>query len=230
MRILFITLLLLPLTIFSQKTLQGKYCHSDDYLGFCIKFENDSNFTYYTWSCITNYKGKGKYEIHAKQLILVFDSTDNFIPNKHISKTVVCDNNDSISINFKIHDTNDSLSLPYCNLNVSYEQDGPIVYKFNTNELGTAKYKFIKQNKQLWITSSFVGFNQYSFKVNTLNCQTIDIYMNPMDFGKIENEIYIYRLKKIRRNKIYIKQDNSDDVLVLKKDKRGRFQNKKYSK
>ena len=220
-RIIVILITILPIIVLGQKTLEGKYCSPKDFIGFCIRFNKDSTFTYTSWSCLSDNIGTGIYKIHLKKLILKFDSTENYIASKHVNKKIEDQDRDSIKLIFNVLDVSDSTKLPFANILISeneYKYYGDSIDFVRTTDIsGIAEIKLLKQNIDKWITVTFVTYNSYSFKINLMNSQNIGIYLSPHNFGRIENEIYTYDIKKKHKNKIIIVDKELKGKLVLKK-------------
>jgi len=220
-KIFLILITILPIIVFGQKTIEGKYCSSQDFVGFCIEFTNDSYFIYSSWTCLSNNIGKGKYEIKSKKLILKFESSEKYIANRHELKKVHCQNNDSIKLKFKVYDGTDSLILPFANIILSdtkFENyNDSIDFGKLTNALGVAEFSLLKENKEIWVTVTYVGHRNYSFKINLLDCQDLKIYMKAYNIGKIENEVFKYKLKKINEKEILIIDKDSRNKILLKR-------------
>jgi len=220
-KILIILISILPIITFGQKALEGKYCSPQDYIGFCIEFNNDSTFIYNSWTCLSNDVGTGKYKINSRQLILKFDSTENFIANRHEIENIKCQSRDSINLIFKVYDSSDSIKLPFAN--IVFSQNKFINYADSidfgkaTDTLGIAEFKLLKQSIDKWVTVTYVGFKDYSFKINLMNCHNVEIYMNPYNFWEIENETFTYDIKKINKNKIVIIDQESKNKILLKR-------------
>ena len=208
-------LFLIPLTTFGQMKFDGTFCSKTDFVGFCLTFKNDSLFDYSSWTCLGGIKGNGIYKIKKKTLTFRFVSDDTLKNTVAIDKTN-CNNNDSITLHFSIIDKKFNEPMQAASINLKSSSVDSLW--FSSDQNGNANLKIRRTDKEYWVSTSYIGYKGYSFKINPDNCMDIKIFL-VQSWGIIENgEIWKFKIKK-HNSKRLILQDNEYKTSLYKKKK-----------
>ena len=206
-------------TVYSQKTLEGVFCVEYDLKDYsvCLTFETNKNFIYEYGDTNMFEYGRGEYEISGNELILNYNKTEPIKTGHHVSE-IWTNNKDSIEVHFKVFDFNNN-PIPY--VNVMYKISLPDnTYTYNgavADEQGLAKLNLLKENKELQLIISNVGYTEYKLMVDKTNNYNISVFLQKHGDGlPILNQIDTLEIVK-RRPKYFTVRNKNGSVTTWRK-------------
>lgn len=208
-----IILILLPLILFSQKKIEGKYnIHKENYF-----HDISTNFTFFKNGTFAYEQsqdfgiqqfGSGHYFINKDSLMLNYDLTKLMNNSYHVYKYYK-NNKDSITIKLNIYDYNGKIISNQPIIILSDKTD------YVSNKYGKVEINMKKENKQieLNIPDSLFGYNFKIFK----DCNyEIDVFLNTENLGiGIKNQIMKYKI--VEQKDDFIKLKNTNGIIKLVK-------------
>ncbi|GIM52199.1 hypothetical protein CAPN004_12290 [Capnocytophaga cynodegmi] len=220
-RILFLFFLLgISNSIFSQKTLEGRFVNNTNW----YQFHTDGTFDYADVGELGIKKeGRGHYTLTKDSLILNYDLTDIPFSGYHLTKSYV-NSKDSIDINVSVYDF-DRNPLPNSQV---FLTEGAGKKHMLTDKNGKVKLTIKKEKIEDFLTIIYNYECMHHIpEIFFQNNYDITIFLTkkpftePFDRGKaIKDEIKKYKILKNKKDYLELQQPNGT-ILKLKKVEKG---------
>ncbi|GIM52201.1 hypothetical protein CAPN004_12310 [Capnocytophaga cynodegmi] len=222
--VFFILLLSMSNSIFSQKTLEGRFVNNTNW----YQFHTDNTFDYADVGELgTERYGKGHYLLSKDTLKLNYDLTEIKCPGYHIMRTYQ-NLKDSIDIKLNIYDFN---KKPLPNTKV-------LLFKGNGKDSGMAdidgKVRLTVEKNNEASTYLMFYYNDTMYRIPEIDLYLsyeIDIFLSKVPFIEpfergyaIKDAVQKYRVKKSKKDYLELQQPNGT-ILKLKKVEKGFYGN-----
>jgi hypothetical protein len=232
MKAILTSIILIPLTIFGQTKLDGKYrTETENFYEYFIFNKDSFEYLLYLASDYPSLnKCKGTYKISNNTLILMFNEKDT-IKGSYIINEKKCDSlTDSVDIVFNIiaSDKNwksgtsqiwfeDSANNVITNAftNNGFTEFGITSILTDNNGFYKLRIKKSKENIKVTIGSRTSGFNHCKFNIKPNNCKEITVKLTLCCIG--DKETRKYHIKVIDSKKIELREFNRDYSFIYNK-------------
>lgn len=204
----------MPFVGFNQTILSGLFSDLEplqEHYNY-YKFEEDGTFEYHNGASLgDNFYAFGTYSLKNDSLVLNFNETIPLKIGFH-SFEIWKNSTKNIEINFNVFSLN---KTPASNVNIIYK-DSSTKSGYNgiiADKLGRANLKLKKENKNLEISISNIGFKEYKLKIDKNYNYNIDVFLLEQGLGiPIKNQIICYKIVEMRNDYFIVLDENNKKI------------------
>jgi len=211
-RYLTILILLITINVFSQNSLEGKYCSlspgESDVI--CVDFQEDNRFEYKMTGCLgVSSIGEGRYELNNSSLKLIFDKKEQLIKSK-VDITAKPSNTDGkVEFTFNIKDQNGRPIFVFATEKGDNKDIG-IDYEEN-------KIVLPKSNEKVNYEIHAVGYPSVELELEKNTDKVIDITLFEGQPRVISERTFLWHLTEIGTGEFKIGKEYWDTFRRVKK-------------
>lgn len=213
--------ILIPLTTFSQNSLNGKYCSKTNYVGYCMDFIGEK-VEYCYWSCTGDFCLNGTFQITNDSLLLKFNPQKDPELKDRLTPIITTrneggDKEDSIKITIILKELNIENYLPFANIYL-LSSDNSIMLSELSDLDGKTIFKLKKTQQEVIVKTSYVGLSAINFPIIADKSQTIIIEMARSNYSSEYENIsrLSYEIQSFDKRSITLITDDGDKFILSK--------------